>query len=127
MTIELTVFNVLFFVAGIFLLGASALGGIAVFDTERFLRGTPLSLALTGAASLLVPFANSLAASAADWWIYPIAFFPWLLLLAAAWIERKSKDSSSHNKLLQLSPMDSASASLPQGEPAVNGAAEPGR
>ena len=31
------------------------------------------------------------------------------------------------NNLLQLSLMDGESASLPQGEPAVNGAAEPGR
>ena len=33
----------------------------------------------------------------------------------------------SPNKLLQLSLMDSGSASLPQGEPAVKCAAEPGR
>ena len=123
MTIELNAWTLILFGLGMLFLSVSALAALGITKSTGFLPGSPMSLALAGASSVLMPIGNALANSDMGGVAYVFAFFPLTLLMAAAILERRERDRPSHNKSLQQTP-DPASVSAVTESSTASSAAE---
>lgn len=125
-TVEINFWNGLCFLLGALFLVASILEELRLTAISRFLSVTPLSLALAGAGCALAPVGSALAFQGTTMVGYVVSFLPWTLLLAAALLEKKARELSSHNKSLQLT-VDPGGSLTDAKEPSASTAAEPRR